>query len=300
SIAPMPRSKANGIDIEYETVGDQSQPPLLLVMGLGAQLIAWDDDFCRQLADQGFFVIRYDNRDVGLSTHFDSAGPGDVAAAMTAAAAGQPVKSPYLLADMADDGIGLLDALDISAAHIVGASMGGMIVQEMAIRHPDRVLSLCSIMSTTGSRDVGQPDPVAMTALMAPPPSNAEEAAQGAVNASRIIGAKGFPLDEERIRQRAIRAYKRANYPEGFARQLVAIMASPDRTDALGAVKTPTLVIHGDCDTLVTPGGGRATAEAVPGAELLMIEGMGHDLPEGAWPVVIEAIASNASKAVSA
>ena len=289
--AGMSRAQANGIDLEYEDFGDPSKPTLLLVMGLGAQMIVWDDRFCQQLADRGFHVIRYDNRDVGLSTKFDDAPAPDLAAAL----GGDGSSAAYLLGDMADDGIGLLDALGIDNAHIVGASMGGMIVQEMAIRHPDRVLSLCSIMSTTGDRSVGQPTPEAMSALMAAPPQTRDEALDLAVQAQKVIGGT-YPLDETRVRERAGLSYDRMNYPIGMARQLVAIMASPDRTPKLQELDVPTLVIHGEVDPLVTLSGGEATAKAVPGAELLVVPGMGHDTPEQVWPQLIDAIVANTEK----
>lgn len=296
----MPRAKANGIEIEYEVFGSPDDPALLLVMGLGAQLIAWDDGLCRLLVDQGFYVIRYDNRDVGLSTKFESAGVPDLTAVLTALAMVSPVEVPYTLEDMADDGIALLDALDIERAHIVGASMGGMLVQAMAIRHPDRVLSLCSIMSTTGGREVGQPDPEATALLMAPPPSNRDEAIEAGIRSAKVLRSPGFPYDEAKARARLGASYDRMNYPQGTARQLVAIVGCEDRTPALRKLNVPTLVIHGEDDKLVTPSGGRATAEAVPGAELLMIPGCGHDLPEGAWPTLVEAIVANTAKAVLA
>ena len=299
----MAQAAANGLRIEYETFGDRGEPPLLLVMGLGAQMITWEEGFCEQLAGQGFFVVRYDNRDTGLSTRFEEAGPPDLAALLTGVATGQPAPpgtAPYSLEDMADDGIGLLDALGIDAAHVVGASMGGMIAQAMAIRHPGRVLSLCSIMSTTGDRSVGAPTPEAIAALLAPPPANREEAMDRGVQAHKVIAGGGFPIDEERVRRRAARAYDRAFYPPGIARQLASILAAVDRTPALGRVAVPTLVIHGEADPLVTASGGEATARAIPGAELLLIPGMGHDLPEPAWPRIIGAIAANARKAVPA
>lgn len=301
----MPRAKANGIEIEYDTFGSADDPALLLVMGLGAQLTTWDERFCRQLADRGFYVIRYDNRDVGLSTYFDDAGVPDVAAlALSLFAEGgtdqPPTDVPYTLDDMADDGIGLLDALGIPAAHVVGASMGGMIVQAMTIRHPRRVLSLCSIMSTTGDRSVGNPDVAAVGPLMQPAPTTREEAMDAGLAAQKIIGSPGFPLDEARVRERSGKAYDRAFHPEAMPRQMAAILASGDRTAALGDVTVPTLVIHGEADPLVTPSGGEATAKAVPGAELMMIPGMGHDLPEGAWPRVVSAIVENARRATAA
>jgi len=298
----MAQAAANGIEIEYETFGEPGLPPLLLVMGLGAQMITWDEGFCEQLAAEGFFVVRYDNRDTGLSTRFEEAGLPDLGTLMAAMATGESAPAgatAYTLEDMADDGIGVLDALGLDRAHIVGASMGGMIVQAMAIRHPGRVLSMCSIMSTTGDRSVGAPTPEAIGALMSAPPANRAEAMDRAIEAQKVIGGKGFPVDEERLRQRAGRAYDRAFYPPGMARQLAAILTASDRTPALGRLAVPTLVIHGEDDPLVTPSGGQATARAVPGAELLTIPGMGHDLPEPAWSRIIGAIAANARKAVA-
>ena len=293
----MPNATANDITIEYEIIGDIADPALLLVMGLGAQLISWPDPFCAQLADQGFAVVRYDNRDVGLSQKFEEAGTPDVAAIMGALASGGAVSAPYTLGDMADDGIALVELLGLSPAHIVGASMGGMIVQEMAIRHPGAVRSLCSIMSTTGDRSVGQPTPEAIAILLQPPPATRAEVIEAGVRGSKVIGSPRYPTDEADLRAAGALAYDRSYYPQGPARQIAAILAAEDRTAALGAVGVPTLVIHGDADPLVTPTGGEATAKAVPGSELLIIEGMGHDLPEAVWPEVIAAIVANANKA---
>lgn len=290
----MPSVAANGITIAYDTFGEETAPALLLVMGLGAQMIAWPEEFCKELADAGFFVIRYDNRDVGLSSKIEDGPAPDLAAAMT----GDHSSASYRLDDMAADGMGLLDVLGIDEAHVVGASMGGMIVQTMAINHQERVRTLCSIMSTTGNPGVGQAAPEAMTMLLRPRPASREEAIEAAVETSRVIGSPGFPFDEDTVRQRAAEAYDRCFYPMGFARQLVAIMASGDRTGRLGAVRVPTLVIHGSSDPLVTPSGGEATARAIPGASLLQVEGMGHDLPTGAWPQIIPAIAANAAQAL--
>ncbi|MGI8926379.1 MAG: alpha/beta fold hydrolase [Tepidiformaceae bacterium] len=289
----MPNVTANGIQIEYDTCGDPAAPPLLLVMGLGAQMIAWDEGFCQLLADRGHYVIRFDNRDVGLSTRFDAAGTPDLGAMMAARAAGEPIThAAYLLNDMADDAVGLLDALNIPAAHIVGASMGGMIVQAIAIRHPQRVLSMTSIMSTTGHPSLPQAKPEAMAVLLSPRPDDREAMLDQAVAAARTIGSTGFPFDEERVRARAARSFDRAFYPAGMARQMVAITASGNRRDALRDVKLPTLVIHGAVDPLVPVEGGHDTAACIPGAELLIIEGMGHDLPTGAWPRIAEAISA--------
>jgi len=262
-------------------------------MGLGAQLTMWPDRFCELLAGKGFYVVRHDNRDVGLSTKMDGAATPDVIAALS----GDVSSAAYTLYDMADDAAALLEDLGIPAAHIVGASMGGMIAQALAIRHPDRVLSLCSIMSTTGDRAVGQPAPEAMSVLLQPPPASRDEAAERRVEAHRAWGARGFPVEEDELRRDATAAYDRCFSPMGTARQLVAIMASGDRTEALGAVGAPTLVIHGTDDRLVGPDGGEATAKAVAGAELLLVEGMGHDLPEGAWPQIVDAITANAARA---
>jgi pimeloyl-ACP methyl ester carboxylesterase len=287
----MPRANANGIELEYEVFGDEAAPPLLLVMGLGAQMIAWDDAFCSELAARGFRVVRFDNRDVGLSTKIDAPLP-DIMACF----AGDSSSANYRLEDMADDAVGLLDVLGIEKAHIVGASMGGMISQTIAIRHPDRVLSLCSIMSTTGAPDVGAPTPEAMQELLRPVSTTKEEYLEASVRSSKVIGSTGFPFDEERARQRADVHFERCYHPMGVARQLAAILASGDRTERLGTVSVPTVVIHGSADPLVTPSGGEATAKAVPDAEHVVIDGMGHDLPEGAWPDIIDAIVANASK----
>ena len=290
----MPHTIANDITIEYEVIGDIADPALLLVMGLGGQLISWPDPFCAQLADRGFAVVRYDNRDVGLSQKFEDAGTPDLLGAL---GSGDAVLAPYTLGDMADDGIALIEGLGLSPAHIVGASMGGMIVQEMVIRHPGAVRSLCSIMSTTGDRSVGQPTPDALAVLLQPPPATRAEVIEAGVRGSRVIGSPRYPTDEAELRAGAALAYDRSYYPQGPARQIAAILSAEDRTAALGAVDVPTLVIHGDADPLVTPTGGEATAKAVPGSELLVIEGMGHDLPEALWPEVIAAIAANANQA---
>ncbi len=291
----MPTAPANGLTLFYETFGKPSDPPLLLVMGLGAQMLLWEESFCEKLANAGHYVIRYDNRDVGLSSKIEGGPAPDIGKAM----AGDASSAAYTLWDMADDAVGLMDSLGIGKAHIVGASMGGMIVQAMAIKHPDRVLSMTSIMSTTGNPAVGQPTPEAMGALLSPPPTNREEAIASGIRTWKVISGT-FPFDEGRIGQRTAMMYDRNFYPAGIARQLVAIMASGDRTEALKSVTVPTLVVHGEVDPLVTPTGGRATAEAIPGAELLMVPGMGHDIPFEVEDQVVEAIVTNARKAASA
>jgi len=288
------RTDVNGIEIEYETMGDPDDPALLLVMGLGAQMISWDDEFCLGLVDRGFHVIRFDNRDVGLSTKITVEPEVDLAAVLTEAMAGGTPSAPYLLADMAADAIGLLDALDIEVAHVVGASMGGMIAQSIAIAAPERVATLTSIMSTTGDGDVGQPHPEVLSVLMAPPAADREAYVAQSVEGSRAIGSPEH-FDEARAARTAGAGYDRCYHPAGVAHQLVAIVASPSRSEALSHLDRPTLVIHGTDDPLVDPSGGRRTAEVIPGAELLMLEGMGHDLPVHYWPPVIEAITNLAA-----
>jgi len=292
----MTRIAANGIDIEYDTFGDRSAAPLLLVMGLGAQMISWDEEFCGLLADRGHYVVRYDNRDVGLSTRMESAGMPNVAAAMEARSQGRPVdNAPYTLDDMAADGMGLLDALEIGEAHIVGASMGGMIVQAMAINHPERVLTLTSIMSTTGRPDLPPARDEAMAVLLTPAPNEREANIEHRVKSALVIGSKRHH-DEAGVRAMAAKSFDRAYYPIGMARQIVGIMASAPRHEALGAVRVPTLVIHGADDPLVPVEGGKDTAASVPGAELLILQDMGHDLPRPLWPLIVEAIARNTSR----
>ena len=283
----MPTAHVNGIDIEYVTSGDPADPALLLVMGLGAQLIAWPEEFVAQLTARGFFTIRYDNRDSGLSTEF--AGTPD----FTALFSGDASSATYTVEDMADDAAALLSELDIAQAHVVGVSMGGMITQALVINHPSLFLSACSIMSTTGDRAVGAPTGEALTALLRPVATTREEAVAASLEGSRVISSPGFPFDVDLMTRRAEAAYDRSYSPEGTARQLAAILGSPDRTPGLGGVTMPFLVIHGEDDPLVTVSGGKATAAAVPGSKLLLIPGMGHDLPEEAWPQIIDAIVSN-------
>ena len=293
----MPRAHANGIEIEYEEVGDAADEPMLLIMGLAAQLVLWDEEFCTALAERGYRVIRFDNRDVGLSTKLDHLGMPNLLAVMSARMLGQPVAAPYRVSDMAADSAGLLDALEIDAAHVVGASMGGMIAQTMAIEHPDRVRSLTSIMSTTGDPSLPPPAPEAGAVLLSPAPNGREEAIERAVRVFRTIGSPGFPFDEARIRGHAARSYDRCFNPAGAARQLTAVVASGSRKPELRSLRVPTLVIHGSRDPLIPPACGIDTAESIPGAELLMIEGMGHDLPREAWPRIVDAIAALAAKA---
>ncbi len=288
------RAAVGDLEIAYEDFGDPADPPLLLVMGLATQMLGWDERFCTQLADRGFHVIRFDNRDIGLSTHLTEVGVPDVAALLR----GDPdvPAPPYTLLDMARDTAGLLDALGVESAHVVGASMGGMIAQQLAIEHPGRVRSLTSIMSTP-SREVGGSRPEAMAVLFLPPPSDADQAVERAQRVYRVIGSPGYPLDEPRLAEVAREAFARGYDPAGVARQFSAVVVSPDRRPGLTRLTVPTLVIHGEDDPLVQVDGGQATAEAVPGARLVVVPGMGHNLPEPLWPQLVDEIAGHARSA---
>jgi pimeloyl-ACP methyl ester carboxylesterase len=287
------RARAGDVELAYETFGAPSDPAVVLVMGLGTQMLHWPDDFCAALVGAGLFVVRFDNRDTGLSTHLHDAPAPDLGALM----AGDPSSAAYTLSDMARDTAGLLDALGLHGAHLVGASMGGMIAQVMAIEHPDRVMTLTSIMSTTGDRRVGEPTQAAMGALLAPPARTREEALARAVAGYRIIGSPGFTPDEAGVMDRAGRAFDRAHDPQGVGRQLAAVIASPDRTERLRGLRVPALVVHGRDDPLVGVSGGEATAAAIPGAVLVVVDGMGHDLPRAAWPEIIGPIAALVARA---
>ena len=285
-------AKIGEIEICFETFGSRDDPALLLVMGLGTQMVAWPEDFCRQLAGRGFFVIRFDNRDVGRSTHMRGRPPTIRQLLLRDKRA-----AGYSLADMAADGIGLLDHLGIERAHVAGASMGGMIAQTMAARHPDRVLSLASIMSNTGHRWKGTPGLRIYPTFMRRPGRTREGAVESTVSVFRLIGSPGFPFDEDATRTTAGLSYDRGYNPAGTSRQLAAILAAGDRAAELRAITAPTVVIHGTKDRMVRPSGGRATAAAIPGAQLVTIDGMGHDLPRGAWDRMIDAIVANARRA---
>jgi pimeloyl-ACP methyl ester carboxylesterase len=294
----MSNVTANGIQIEYETFGNPSGRPLLLIIGLGGQLIQWDEGLCQDLARRGHYVIRFDNRDAGLSTKFDKAGVLDLGETFGKVMRGEKISAPYTLDDMADDAAGLLDTLGIKKAHICGMSMGGMIAQTIAIRHPSRVLSLISIYSSTGNPELPQPKPDVMGLLIAPPPKEREACIKHMIGLFKTIAGPGFPVDEEWTRKIMAESYDRCFYPQGMARQLVAILAHGNRKPALASVKAPTLVIHGTQDPLVSVEGGKDTAQAIPGAQLILIEGMGHDLPhDGAWPRIVEAITSHTLRA---
>lgn len=286
----MPTTTANGIELYFDSFGKESDPTLLMVAGLGAQCVGHDDALCEQIAGLGVRVVRYDNRDVGLSTHFHDV-EVDPVAALVASMSGEPVEAPYTLSDMAADGMALLDALGVGAAHVAGTSLGGMIVQTMAIEHTDRVLSLTSIYSSTGERHVGQPDPEVMAAYfgtMGPAEDRATRVSQ-AVERARLIGTRSA-WDQARAQARNEMLIDRSYDPAGSARQMVAGLASGSRAELLPAVAVPTVVLHGDEDPLIHVSGGRRTAELVPGADLRVLEGMGHDLPPQYWDRVVGGI----------
>jgi pimeloyl-ACP methyl ester carboxylesterase len=281
------------VELCYQTFGDPSDPAVLLVMGLGTQMVAWHEDFCGQVAARGFHVIRFDNRDVGHSTRFNEVPPPTPGQLVT-----RRVRPAYLLSDMAGDAAGLLDVLGIESAHVVGASMGGMIAQTMALEHPARVRSLVSIMSNTGNRWLGQPAPQIYPLLLRRLPADREGYIRAAARLFRVIGSPGLSeQDVQDMRELMTQSFDRGMSAAGTGRQLAAIIASGDRTRRLRNVKVPTLVIHGTVDKLVRPSGGRATARAIPGATLMRIDGMGHDLPRFAWPQIIDGIAATAERA---
>jgi pimeloyl-ACP methyl ester carboxylesterase len=288
------RTRANGVELAWDSFGDPDAPPLLLIMGLGAQMVAWDDAFCARLAEAGGHrVIRFDNRDIGHSTHLSHLGIPDIQALMLQAMAGKPLAVPYTLRDMAADCIGLLDALGIDRAHIVGASMGGAIGQEMAIHHPHRMRSFTSIMSTTGNPALPPPTPEAMAVLFSPTPLSFDAYLPHYRKVWHVLRGPDFPLDEARDAERAQLIFLRGLNPGGVARQLAAIFASGNRKPALRDVQVPTLVIHGDDDPLVPVACGVDVADAVAGAKLLRIPRMGHALPIPMWPQIIDAIAAH-------
>ena len=292
----MPTTSANGIEICYETFGNRDDPALLLVMGYTAQMISWDERLVRGFADRGRYVIRFDNRDCGLSTCFDGV-EVDVMKVLAALDENQDVEltaddAPYTLSTFSDDAFGLLDHLGVERAHIVGASMGGMIVQTMAVEHPERVLSMTSIMSSTGEQEYGQSTPEARAALLSPPPEGREAFIEFSVRRAKVFASPRY-FDEEKAAQRIAAAYDRAYYPEGAPRQLAAILASDDRVPGLAMLETPTLVIHGRADTLIDKSGGERTAELIKGANLMILNDMGHDLPEPLWPLITDAIISH-------
>ncbi len=281
--------RVGDIELCTERLGDPADPPVLLIGGLAGQLISWDDGFCALLVERGLSVVRFDNRDAGLSTSLDGA-PGfdrDVARRRDLSAAA------YTLDDMAADAAGLLGALGIPAAHVVGVSMGGMIAQTLAIAHPERVLSLCSIMSTTGAPYVGVPTAAALGQLLRKPARDRQAYLDGELAAHAVFGSPSYPTPDEEVLARAARKYDRSYRPAGAGRQMMAVLMAEDRTVALGTLALPTLVVHGGSDHLVSPTGGAATVRAIPGATLLTIPGMGHELPPPVWPQLVEAIVAN-------
>jgi pimeloyl-ACP methyl ester carboxylesterase len=293
----MAQVDTNGIQIEYETFGEPESPALLLIIGLSGQLTAWDEKLCEQLAQQGHYVIRFDNRDIGLSSKIEEAGVPDIMKTIEAQMKGETINPPYTIEDMADDAVGLLDALGIEKAHICGMSMGGMIAQTIAINYPKRVLSLISIYSRTGDPEEPQPKPEAMEFLLTPSPEEREAFIEFRMKLLNTISGPGFPYDQEWLREDSAQSYDRSYCPQGVARQLVAILAQKNRKPALGSLSTPTLVIHGSDDPLVRVECGKNTAAAIPGAKLMIIDGMGHDLPHGgAWPQIIDAIVNHTHK----
>jgi len=288
------RAHVGGLELVYETIGDPADPSILLVMGLGMQLIHWDLEFCEGLVERGFHVIRFDNRDAGLSTKIDAPVPN-----VMKAMAGLPITAPYLLEDMANDSFGLLDQLGIERAHVTGVSMGGMIAQTMAITRPERVLSLGSMLSMTGDRRVGTPKLRIWSILMRRAPRQRDAYIEYFVRMFRMIGSPRYPVDDERLREHAGETYDRCHYHAGTARQLAAILASGSRTAGLRQLDVPTVVIHGRDDPLVPFRAGAATARAIPGAELVAIPGMGHDLPRELWPRITDALVKNAERAAT-
>ncbi len=297
----MPQITANGITIEYDERGNPNDPALLLIMGYTAQMVAWPATFCDMLAAEGYRVIRFDNRDVGLTQKFEEFGVPNLQEAIAGMAKGNVPDSAYTLEDMADDAAGLLDALGISAAHIMGASMGGMIAQLFALRHPQKTLSLISVMSSTGRPGVGQPTPEAAAALFAAPASTSrEDVVEHALKTSKVLGSPANEIDEDKFRELSGMVYDRGYYPQGIPRQYVAILATPPRHDRLHEITAPTLVIHGADDALIQPDGGEDTAKSIPGAVLEIVEGMGHDLPPQRWQQLVDLITGHAKGSAAA
>lgn len=284
-------ANANGIDLVYDAFGDSESPPVLLIMGLGAQMIDWREEFCSLLAQHVFWIIRFDNRDIGKSHKFEEACVPDIIKLATRIAQGESVKVPYSIGDMAMDSIGLLDTLSVDKAHVVGLSMGGMIAQTMAIEYPERVLTLTSIMSSP--RYMLPPSTEATALLNKRAPETREEYIEYALENSKVLGGPDYKHDESLYREHAGRRFDRGIYPPGFARQLAAVLTQEDRRDALRSLQIPTLVLHGKSDPLVPVKGGAETAEAVPDSKLRLIEGWGHGFPPSIWPIVIDELISH-------
>jgi pimeloyl-ACP methyl ester carboxylesterase len=279
----MPIADVNGIKIAYDRRGPTGRPAILLIMGLGTQMTAWSDPFCDALAAGGYQVVRFDNRDVGLSSKIEGGRRVNMKWAFTKAMLGLKVRGPYTLDDMAADGLGLMDKLGLRTAHVVGASMGGMIAQILAARYPERTRSLVSIMSSSGDRRLPQSTPEARNALFAkrPDPSDREKIIAHMMNVYRVIGSPGYPVPEDVLRPRLEASIDRSYYPQGIGRQMLAILSDGSRVERLRTIKVPTLVIHGADDPLVPVAAGKHTAQNIPGAKLEIVPGMGHDLPPG-------------------
>ena len=288
----MPRATRDAIEFEYDVFGAETGEPLLLIMGLGAQMVLWDEGFCEKLAAEGHRVIRFDNRDIGLSTWLDDLGVPNMAELFAAGARGEPMQIPYTLDDMADDAVAVIDALGIDSAHICGASMGGMIAQALAIRHPARVRSLTSIMSTTGNSDLPPASPEAMAVLTEPMPDDRAAVVERSIKSDAIIGSPAYPGQPEVLRERAGMLFDRSFHPVGSARQMAAIMAHGDRGPALRKIDVPALIIHGQSDALVPVEGGIDTHEAIADSELMLIDGMGHNLPPQLWDSIVARISA--------
>jgi len=291
----MPQARNGDTILNYDTFGDPGDPTLLLVMGLTAQMTAWDEHLCAMLADEGFHVVRFDNRDCGLSSKSEGPPPDLTELAMALLSGSAVPDVPYTLSEMASDAVAVVTAAGGGPAHVVGASMGGMIAQMCAIEHPEVVASLTSIMSTTGATDVGQPEPAALEALMKPPPADRDGYIERSVEVTRVIA--GPLVDDDEVRRSSGAAYDRSFYPEAASFQMAAIAKTGDRTERLGQVRAPTLVIHGAVDPLIPPSGGEATARAIPGARLEVLDKMGHDLPAQLWPDIVSLIADHARSA---
>jgi len=292
----MPKVKANNIELEYDTFGDSTSEPLLLIMGLGAQMIQWPEEFCEMLVEKGFYVIRFDNRDVGLSTKFDHLGIPKFREAREAVQRGEKITYDYTIDDMADDAVGLLETLGIEKAHICGVSMGASITQTIGYRHPDRVLSLVPIMGTTRNPDLPLPKPEVADMLIARAPTEREAYIDYRVKIAKTTYGKGFPYNENFGRDMMGRVFDRSFYPQGTVRQMMASMAHGNRKPRLSSINAPTIVIHGGDDPLVPVTGGKDIANSIPGAELFIIDGMGHSLPPETWPTIVNAIRKNADK----
>ena len=288
--------KANNIDICYDTFGDKSKPTILLIQGFASQMIIWKEEFCRDLASKGFLVIRFDNRDIGLSTKMENLPVPNPLSILASLQKGEHPEVPYKLSDMAKDAVGLLDALQIQSVHIVGISMGGMIAQTIAIEHPERVKTLTSLSSTTSNPKLPQAKPEVQKILIIPPPTDREKFIEGQLKIFKVLHGPRYSFPEEFIRERSAKVFDRNFYPTGSSRQFAAIFGSGSRNKALANLQIPTLVIHGDADPLIPVEGGKDTANAIPGAELIIIEGMGHTIPDEVRPQIIDAIVKNAKK----